>query len=597
MFSWVIERYFPLIDNFKKYKRQDFIHDLIAGCTVSVIFVPQAIAYALLMGVPPVYGLFGGLIPLMIYALMGRAFPLSIGPVAISSILIFSGISQIAEPFSDEYIALVITAGLFIGLIKWLMGFFRLGFLVNFISLPVISGFISASAMLIIFTQLKDALGISIPLPLSSLDLFIYIPGHLNEINFLTFGIFCVSLILLIFFRKWNQNFPSTLIILAFFTLLTFLFRWDKAGVAIVGDIPSGLPGFALPLIGFESFQKLLPTIFTVTFISIVECMSIGRTLEMKSGKFKLEPGKELKALGISKMIGAFFQSPPTSASFSRSVLNESSGAKSGVSSLITSGIIAISLLLFTPLFTFIPKAVLAAVIIITVAGLIDIQHAFYLWQVKRRELLVLLFTFSVTLIFGIDEGVLTGIILSFAIIIYYSSRPQIVELGNIPGTTHYRNIDRFHKARQVRDYLIIRFDDQLYFGNANYFRDTIIKMLETRKIPPKFLLLDASTIHDMDSTGLYSLKEIYDYLKKMEIQLIISGATGPIRDLLKRSGLMDTIGSQNHFMYIKNAVRLSEEEKEDQWLPEAVQYNERKNKIFPIRNARNVKDKPPSLD
>ena len=559
---------------------------------MAVVLIPQAMAYALLMGIPPVYGLFAGLFPLLIYALMGHAFPMSIGPVAISSILVYSGISQIAEPFSDHFITLVIATGLFIGLFKWILGVFRLGFLVNFISLPVVSGFISASALIIIITQLKDALGIHLPFMTQSLDLIPYVLGHWEEVSGVSLTIFGISLFLLIAMKYWKEALPGTLLVMIIFTALTYIFEWDQKGLAVVGEVPGGLPRFQIPDIPKGELKALLPTVLTVSFISIVECMSIGRSLEMKSESFRLIPNRELRALGLSKIAGAFFQSPPTSASFSRSAINHYTGARSGLSSVISALIVALSLIFLTPLFYFIPKAVLAAVIVIAVAGLIDHKHALYLWKVKRREFLVMAFTFFVTLIFGIDDGVITGIVLSFAIIIYYSSRPQIVELGNIPGTTHYRNIERFSKAKRVRDYLIIRFDDQLYFGNANYFRDTLIQMLGTRTILPKYLLLDASNIHDLDSTGLYSLKEIYEYLQKYNIQLIISGATGPIRDLLKRSGLMDTIGSQNHFMYIKNAVHLSEEDQIEQWLPEAVQYNPRNEFILPAKKKKKKIDK-----
>jgi SulP family sulfate permease len=564
----------------KGYRKSTFKSDLIAGLTVAVIFVPQAIAYAYLAGMPPIYGLYAGLIPLVVYAIMGTSRHMSIGPVAVSAILVMSGVSQLADPFSDQYVALTIFAGLLIGITQIILSILRLGFLVNFLSHPVIAGFISAAAVIIIISQLKDFLGFEIPRMESSFDTLVYALENISNAHLLTAAICLGSLVIMMILKKWKKSFPSALLVVVLSTLLTWFFNWDQMGVAIIKEVPQGLPSFMIPEYSWQTVIDLLPTVFTVTFIGVVESIGIAKTLEMKHKSYVVRPNQELMALGASKVIGSFFQALPTSGSFTRSAINDNAGAKSGVASLITAFLVMLALLFLTPLFYYIPKAVLAAIILVSVYKLIDVPEARYLWKTRRRDFLTMILTFIVTLVLGIEVGVFAGIILSFILLLYTSSLPHVVEIGNIKGTNVYKNIKRFPEAIVDRDLLAIRFDNQLIFSNANYFKDSIKSFLLKREHRPKYLILDASNIHDMDSTGVHALKDVNDILIRLEIQLYICGATGPVRDILKRSGFMDELGMNRQFLHVYDAVTAIESPNENiENNNHATQYNQRKNR------------------
>ena len=528
---------------------------------------------------PPIFGLYAGIIPLLVYAIFGTSRQMSIGPVAVSAILVMSGISQLAAPFSEQYITLAITAGLLIGITQIILSFLRLGFLVNFLSHPVIAGFISAAALIIVISQLKDFLGFEIPRMESSFDTLVYAVNNINETHLLTALICLVSLILLILIKKWKKSLPGALMVVTLATLLTWIFQWNQSGVEIIEEVPSGLPSFYLPVLTTESIVSLLPTVFTVTFIGVVESIGIAKALEMKHKSYVVKPNQELFALGISKTLGSFFQALPTSGSFTRSAINDNAGARTGMASIITALLVMIALLILTPLFYYIPKAVLAAIILASVYKLIDIHEAKYLWKARRRDFVTMILTFIVTLVFGIEIGVLAGIILSFMLLLYTSSLPQVVELGNIEGSNVYRNIDRF-PASQVRDdILIIRFDNQLIFSNANYFKDAIKSFILKRSQRPQFLILDSSNMHDVDSTGIHALKDINDILIRLGIQFMISGATGPVRDILKRSGFMDELGSKNQFLFIQEAINYIDAPQEiESDKSHVTQFNKRRN-------------------
>lgn len=536
-----IKRVVPILSSLTDYNRKKFGADLIAGLTVATLLVPQGMAYALLAGVPPIYGLYASIFPLIIYAIFGTSRHLSIGPVAISSLLVLSGVSLIAEPGTATYISLVITAGFFIGLAQMILSFLRLGFLVNFISYPVIAGFTSAAAIIILASQLKDALGITMPRFSNVSENFSYCLSHLSEINWITVVMCLVAIFLMIILRKIHKAIPGPLIIVVLGILATYFFKLDQYGVAIIGDIPKGLPGFVVPEFDLEVFRSLVPVLLTVTTMGVVECISIAKVYEAKHNDYTINPNQELFAIGISKSISAFFQTIPTSGSFTRSAINSDSGAKTNVASLITALVVGLVLIALTPLIFYLPKAILAAIILLAVVKLFDLKEAVYLWKTHRKDFVMMLVTFIATLVMGIELGVLFGVILSIMMVLYKSSKPHIAVLGNIVDTNYYRNINRFPEAKEFDQTLIIRFDDQLYFANSVYFRDRIKALIVLPKYRDlKYIILDASNVHDIDSTALHMLRDLDEDLKKKNIEMHISGAKGPIRDALYKNKLMN---------------------------------------------------------
>lgn len=550
----MLDRILPILYTLRNYSRKKFGSDLIAGITVATILIPQGMAYAILAGVPPIYGLYAGLLPLIIYAIFGTSRQMSIGPVAVSALLVLSGVGAIAEPGSAEFITLVITAGLFIGITQMLLSFVRLGFLVNFISHPVIAGFTSAAAIIILGSQLKDALGIPMPRLESVLEYFIYTIEHISETNWIA-TVLCFSAVAIMMgLKRINKAIPGALIVVVVGTIFSYFLNFQQYGVEIIKNVPEGLPSFMIPQIDMETFRKLIPVVLTVTIIGIVESISIAKVLEAKHRDYTINPNQELFALGISKFISSFFQAIPSSGSFTRSAINSNSGAKTTLSSTFTAVIIMISLLFLTPLFYYIPKAVLAAIILLAVFSLLDIKEGIHLWKTHKRDFIMMLITFMATLIFGIEEGVLFGVVLSILAVLYKSSKPHVAVLGRIPGTNFFRNLDRFPEAEPASQSIIIRFDDQMYFANSSYFKDTVNQLISKSKDKElKYILLDASNVHDIDSTGVHMLLDLDEDFKDRNLELHICGATGPVRDMLYKNKMLNL--ARRHHMNVLDAV------------------------------------------
>lgn len=573
-------KHLPILDWGGSYNKAFFRKDLIAGLTVCIMLVPQGMAYALLAGMPPIYGLYGALIPLLLYGIFGTSRQLSIGPVAIDALLILAGIGQLAEPGSEAYINMVITTGLLVGLLQFLLSRLKLGFLVNFLSHPVIVGFTSAAAIIIAISQLKYLLGISMPRFSHSYEALIYAFSHLSEVNWWSFALCTGGIVLLLIMRKISRAIPGALIITALGILLVWFFGLQQKGVEIVGEVPRGLPGFEIPSINLGMIRDILPTVFTVTIIGIVESIGIARVLEAKNKDGSLRPNQELLALGVSKIGGAFFQSIPTSASFTRSAINDTAGAKTGMSSIITAFGIGLTLVLLTPLFYYLPEAVLAAIILMAVTSLFDWKEATYLWKTHRQDFLMMLTTFVLTLVIGIEQGVFIGVVLSIILIVYRTAIPHIAVLGKLPNSSHFRNISRFPDAIQDEDVLIIRFDAQLFFGNAEYFKDMIKAVTRNKEEKLNLLILDATSINDVDSTGMHALEEVLDYLTERKIILYLVNVIGPVRDNMYKTGLMDKVHRTNFFLSINDALqhfKTQGKASSAYWTARAVQTNIKK--------------------
>jgi len=573
-----LKEYIPLLEWLPRYTRRDFRYDLVAGITVCVMLVPQGMAYAMLAGMPPIYGLYGGLVPLFLYAILGTSRQLSIGPVAVSALLVLAGIGQIAEPFSPRYIELVILTGFLIGILKVILSGLKMGFLVNFLSHPVMAGFTSAAAVIIGISQLKYLLGIDIPRQEVFYDTFFYAVQHLGEIHWLTFVICTGSIALIMLFRKINRKIPGALLVVIAGVLLTRFLHLDQMGVEAVGDVPKGLPDFSLPAWSLANIKAVMPTVITVTIIEIVECLGIAKVLEGKHRNYRVVPNQELLALGISKIGGAFFQALPTSASFTRSAVNNEMGARTGMASVITSILVGLTLAFLTPVFYYLPTAVLAAIVLLAVRSLFDLEEAVFLWKTHRRDFAMMAITFAATLALGIETGVLFGVVLSLLMVIYASSKPHVAVLGRLPETPYFRNISRFPNALQSDEILIVRFDASLYFGNATYFKDVIRELVEKRGTDLKLMILDASAINEIDSTGLRAFEDTLVFLKEKNIEFYVSSVKGPVRDVLAKAGMMEKIGEHNQFMTVNDAVEYykhrQDKSADDCWSPAALQTN-----------------------
>ena len=545
--------YFPLPPD---YRRGGIRDDVVAGLTLGIILVPQAMAYGLLAGVAPVYGLYAALVPLIVYSLLASTPHVSVGPTALASLLCLNGLAAFAEPGSSTYLAYAVVLAGLTGLIQLLFGLLRLGGLVSLLSRPVLSGFVSAAAVLIVVSQLKTLLGLALPTTAhfhrSVLALAEGLPGWHGLTTLMGLG----SLIVLAAGKRWWPRGPSLLLLVVTTTLLTYLFGLDRMGIAVVGEVPGGLPALAWPAVDVSVLVRLLPVALVLALISFVETLSIGNSFASRHGYYRIRPNRELLALGLSKIAGSFFGAIPTSASFSRSAVVEEAGGRGVVSGLVAAALLGLVLLLLTPLFYYLPLPMLAAVIIFSVVKLFDLSEMRRLGRLAPRELSVLLVTFVFTLFAGLQYGIAGGVVLSLAFVFYRAARPHLAELGRVGGTNAFRNISRFSEAEIDAALLIVRFDAELYFGNAEYFGDRILEMADARGEGLRAVIIDGHTINDLDTTGLHALEQLYDQLAKREVALYLSGMIGPVRDVLYRSGLMERMGAESHFLSIQDAIR-----------------------------------------
>ena len=551
-----IKKIIPILEWLPNYNKSLFRGDLIAGITVGIILIPQGIAYALIAGLPPIYGLYCALVPQLMYAIFGSSRQVAIGPVAMDSLIVATGVSTLALAGSDSYISIAILLALMVGAIQFIMGVFSLGFIVNFLSKPVITGFTSAVALIIGVNQFRNLFGVDF----IQSDQIQYVLEdvwlQISEYNYHTTIIGLISVVIIIVFRKINKKIPNALIVVILGILTMKFLGKDFSNVSIVKDIPSGLPVFGIPDFDFDLIRELLPIAFTLVMVGYLETISIGKSLEAKQDEYRIRPNQELIALGISNMVGSLFKAYPTTSSFSRSAINQESGAKTGMASLISVIMVVLTLLFLTPLFYHLPKTVLAAIIIVAVFGLVNIKEAVFLWKANHLDFWLMLATFLATLLLGIEFGIIVGVGLSLIVLIFRTSRPYVAELGKVPNSNFYRNRSRFEEVVIEEDILIFRFDAQICYANSSYFRDKLDEMALKKGNALKLIVLDAESINRVDSTGVEMLKERIKFYKKRDIIFLLAGVKGPVRDDLFKSGILSIIDINHFFMRANDAVK-----------------------------------------
>ncbi len=570
-----LRSYLPILEWLPSYKKSWLKGDIPAGLTVGVMLIPQGMAYAMLAGLPPIYGLYASIIPLILYAIFGTSRQLAVGPVAMVALLIAAGVGTMAETGSDQFIALAITLAILVGIIQLAMGVFRLGFLVNFLSHPVISGFTSAAALIIGFSQLKHLLGINIPRSNHIHEIIGNAIANASAINIGTVIVGVGAIALILFVKKIKFAIPGPLLAVVFGILAVWGFGLFDQGVKIVGNVPDGLPAFTMPAFDLASIKELLPIALTISFIGFMESIAVAKAVQAKHKDYRVEPNQELIALGLANIGGAFFKAFPVTGGFSRTAVNDQSGAKTGMSSIISAVLIALTLLFLTPLFYYLPKAILASVIMVAVFGLIDFKEAKYLWKADRADFWMLLATFIGTLALGIEEGILIGVVLSLGMLIFRTTTPHYAVLGKIPGKPHYRNLNRFENLEHRKDVLIFRFDARLYFANVSFFRQNFEKEMEKAGDQLKLVILDTDSMNGIDSSGVHALKDFADFCKSKNIEFYLVGMKGPIRDIAHKSGLIDSLGEDKFFFRIQHAIDSFDNVKERRYKKYALQTDE----------------------
>lgn len=556
----------PSSDWLKTYSKRDFKGDLPAGLTVGVMLIPQGMAYAMIAGLPVVYGLYAALVPQVVYAFLGSSRQLAVGPVAMDSLLVASGLTGIAVAGSERYIELALLLALMMGALQLLLGLFRMGFLAQFLSRPIISGFTSAAALIIGLNQLPSLLGIQIERSAQLHVLLRDAAGAIGDTHPWTLGLSVGSVLLLFALRRWAPKVPGSLVVVASGILLVSLAGPDALGVRIVGDIPSGLPGFGVPDLNLQDLRTLAPMAATIALIAFMEAYSVAQAVSQRRGDHEVDADQELRALGMANLLGSMFGAYPTTGGFSRTAVNDRAGAMTGMSALISAAVIALTLTLLTPLFRHLPQSVLGAIIVVAVSGLVDIRGAARLWNSHREEAYLLVATFALTAFGGMVLGIASGVVLSLVLTLYRSTRPHAAELGIIEGI--YRNVDRFPEAQRVPGWLIIRYDGPLHYASLAHFRAFLSDRIAAsggRGDRVRHILLHAESIPYVDASACAMLEDLIGDWSEAGITLDIAGAIGPMRDALHRSGLMERIGAHHFHTSVEAALSSEDNSKQRQ--------------------------------
>lgn len=532
-------------------------------------------AYGLLAGVDPVYGLYAALVPLVVYGLLASTPHVSVGPTALASLLCLNGLVPLASPKTPEFLGLAILLAGLTGLIQLLFGLLRLGGLANLLSRPVLSGFVSAAAVLIIISQIDALLGITTERTTYLHETVFELASNAGSLHFPAALLGGLSLGILFAARRWlPAKFPAMLVLIVLGTLITWLLGGDW-GLVTIGAVPSGLPSIALPEITIGDVITLLPVALVLALISFIETLSIGETFSPRHDYYRISPNRELIALGLSKMVGGLFQAIPSSASFSRSAVVEGSGGRGPGSSLFAGLLLVLTLLFLTPLFYHLPIPVLAAIIIFSVRNLFDLAEMKRLWKLAPREFATLSITFIFTLFTGLQWGIAGGVLLSLVFVFWRAARPHLAELGRVPETNAFRNRSRFTAAIVDPAVLIVRFDAELNFGNSGFFRDRLEELVISRGDSLRAVILDGHTINTIDTSGLYALGRFLDSLERRGVELYLCGLIGPVRDMLYRSGMMERLGADHNFLSIQDALQhINGEGKDRGWDRPAVQHD-----------------------
>jgi len=528
----LLARAVPAVGWLRAYRRADLPGDLTAGVTVAVMLVPQATAYAMLAGLPPEVGLYAATVPLVAYALFGSSRQLAVGPVAMVSLLVASGCEPLAEAGSERYIALAALTALLVGAVQFVMGLLRLGVLVNFVSHAVISGFTSAAAIIIGLSQAKRLLGVDVDGGESFPRLLRALAAAIPETHGATLLLGLVCIAALVILGRAVPRIPGAIAVCAAAIVASPLLGLENHGIRMVGHVPQGLPPLSLPVGDWDSMVELLPTALTISLVGFMESVAVVKFIAARERQ-KVEPSQELIGLGLANAAAAVSGGYPVTGGLSRTAVNYRAGARTGLAGLISAALVLAAIVFLTPAFRHLPKAVLAAIIVVAVAGLLDPREPVRLFRVRPRDGYVLLLTFAATLGLGIEPGLLLGVALSLAQFIWRSAHPHMAELGLVEGGV-FRNIERYPDARAFEHCLVLRVDASLYFANMA-FVDARVREAIAARPGLRCVVLDLSAVNDVDAVGVHMLEDLLADGAALGIRVLLAGVKGPVRDVVSR--------------------------------------------------------------
>jgi len=565
-----VHAFVPALAWARQYDRGTLVSDLVAAAIVTIMLIPQSLAYASLAGLPPEVGLYASIAPLLLYTVLGTSRVLAVGPVAVVSLMTATAIAEHAVIGSAHYAAVAITLAFLSGAMLLLMGVLRLGFLASFLSHPVISGFITASALLIAAGQLKVILGVKV----EGHNFFELVAGliqQLGHVHAVTAALGLSMVAFLFWARRWLKplllfwGLPTRLADalakagpvagIAMTALLTWHFEWHLAGVKIVGTVPAGLPPLGLPQWDMALWKDLAVPALLISVVGFVESVSVGQTLAAKRRQ-RIEPDRELVALGASNVGAALTGGFPVTGGFARSVVNFDAGAQTPAAGAFTAVGILLAALLLTPALYFVPQATLSATIVVAVLSLVDLRILRSTWDYSRADFSAVVVTLLVTLAAGVEAGLVAGVALSLLLYLFKTSRPHIAEVGLVPGTEHFRNVLR-HKVKVSERLASLRVDESLYFANARVLEDRVNALVAERPQLAHLVLL-CSAINDIDASALESLEAINQRLVDAGVCLHMSEVKGPVMDRLQGTDLINHLNGQVYLTHFQAVSELA---------------------------------------
>jgi SulP family sulfate permease len=547
----------PLLQWARGYQRDTLLSDGVAALIVTVMLIPQSLAYAMLAGLPPEVGLYASVAPLLLYAVFGSSRVLAVGPVAVVSLMTAAAIGEHAVPGSDAYWVVAITLAFLSGALLLAMGLLRLGFLANFLSHPVISGFITASGLLIAASQLKTLLGVQAE-GRNFVELGLSLLSQLGQVHALTALVGVASAVFLFWVRSGlkpllvRAGLPARaadlvaktgpIAAIAATALLTWALQWHTQGVKIVGTVPQGLPPFTLPLWDLALWRSLLVPALLISVVGFVESVSVGQTLAAKRRQ-RIDPDQELVALGASNLGAALTGGFPVTGGFARSVVNFDAGAQTPAAGVFTAVGILLASLLLTPALFYLPQATLAATIVVAVLSLVDFSVFRKTWAYSRPDFVAVLATLLATLTVGVETGLVVGVGVSLALYLFRTSRPHIAEVGLVAGTEHFRNVQR-HAVVVSPKLLSLRVDESLYFANSRALEDRVNDAVASHP-GLEHVVLQCSAINDIDASALESLEAIDQRLREAGMALHLSEVKGPVMDRLQHTHFLRALSGK----------------------------------------------------
>lgn len=550
-------RLLPALEWARGYNGGLLASDLLAAVIVTIMLIPQSLAYALLAGLPAEMGLYASILPLVAYALLGTSRTLSVGPVAVASLMTATAVGKIATAGSIDYATAAIAMAMISGLMLLLMGVLRFGFLANFLSHPVVSGFITASGIIIGLSQLRHILGIDAHGD-TIVELLSTLAENLGDFNSLT-AVTGVAATAFLFWARgglkplmvrlgMNDSTAAItakagpVVVILATTLASYLGNFSQHGVQLVGEVPRGLPSLGLPTFDLALWSDLAVSALLISIIGFVESVSVGKTLAAKRRQ-RIDPNQELVALGAANMASSVSGGFPVTGGFSRSIVNFDAGAQTPAASMLAAGGIALAALLLTPVLFFLPKATLAATIIVAVTSLVDFAVIRRAWHYSRSDFIAVVTTIAATLLLGVELGVLAGIVASVGLQLYKTTRPHIAVVGAVAGTEHFRNIER-HNVITHPNIVSLRVDESLYFANASYLEDYIYRLIaDVDQL--EHVILQCTAVNEIDMSALEALEAINHRLREQGLTLNLSEVKGPVMDALQKSDFLQHLSGE----------------------------------------------------